>query len=710
MVGNAHVDPVWLWGWQSGVDEALATCRSAADRCDEHPEFVFTRGEAWVYRWVERIDPELSARIDALVARGQWHPTGGQVVQPDANLPTAEGWRRQLRHGRRYFQERFGVTPRVLYDVDTFGHPASLPDLLVQEGYEALVFHRPQPHQVELPAAAFRWRGSGGAEVLACRLVPGYVTRERGDLSAQVAAALAAADPGLGHALCFYGVGDHGGGPTKANIEWIRDARVAGAELRFSTPEEFFAAIAARREVLPVVDVELQRCFPGCYSVMHDVKAAQRRGERGLAAAERIVERFADAPAPLRERLDAAWEDLLFCQFHDVLSGTSAPGTWDAVRAMQGRARIAGEEVVVEATRRRALTLAPAPHRRIVLMHAGERPWEGLVEAEPFLDFDPWGERWLSERDGTPLPFQRVQPDAQALTSRVVFPLALAPGEVREVLVREDPPRAAALPADLAATPDRLGNARLAVELASGAVALDGERVLEGIGLHLRHDSSDTWTWDADRFDEPVAAALAPGPWTVQETGPLRARVHREARLGDARLGLTLTLAAGSPVLGLDLEVLWAERLKALQLVLALPHAPAEWEDGLPGGSVRRRPGGTEWPVCGWSRVGSLALVTHDAYSLSLQGRAWQWTLLRSPKMAWGGGRPDPYGGRDVHSDQGEHRFAFELLPAAELDPDLRAQAAPPVVFERAEGVDRPPAAVASGAHVPVLFHPRERR
>jgi len=85
MIGNAHLDPVWLWRWQQGADEALATFRSAADRCDEYPEFLYTRGEAWLYRLVERLDPELFARIRCLIDRGQWHITGGQVIQPDAN-------------------------------------------------------------------------------------------------------------------------------------------------------------------------------------------------------------------------------------------------------------------------------------------------------------------------------------------------------------------------------------------------------------------------------------------------------------------------------------------------------------------------------------------------------------------------------------------------------------------------------------------------
>jgi alpha-mannosidase len=76
MIGNAHLDPVWLWRWQAGVDEALATFHSAVDRCDEYPEFVYTRGEAWLYEQVERIDSGLFARVRRLIGEGRWEVTG----------------------------------------------------------------------------------------------------------------------------------------------------------------------------------------------------------------------------------------------------------------------------------------------------------------------------------------------------------------------------------------------------------------------------------------------------------------------------------------------------------------------------------------------------------------------------------------------------------------------------------------------------------
>ena len=36
-VGNAHLDPMWLWRWQEGSAEAKATIRSALDRMKEYP-------------------------------------------------------------------------------------------------------------------------------------------------------------------------------------------------------------------------------------------------------------------------------------------------------------------------------------------------------------------------------------------------------------------------------------------------------------------------------------------------------------------------------------------------------------------------------------------------------------------------------------------------------------------------------------------------
>ncbi|CAN5869496.1 hypothetical protein BH24DEI2_BH24DEI2_06750 [soil metagenome] len=709
MIGNAHIDPVWLWNWQAGVDEALATFRSAADRCDEYPEFVYTRGEAWLYEQVEKLDPQLFARVKALVARGQWHVTGGQYIQPDCNLPTLKGWRRQLEHGQRYFQERFGVKPTVGYNVDSFGHPATLPDIYAEYGYEGYVFHRPNAQQQVLPAQTFRWRGVAGGELVGFRISPAYVTRSD-DLYGQIMLSVEDADADLGHTMCFYGVGNHGGGPTKANIEYILEHRVAFTELelRFSTPQAFFEAVKEKHSDLPVFENELQHTFPGCYSVMHDVKQAQRQGEHLLAQAESFIEVFGESERQEGQhtRLDAAWNDLLFTQFHDILAGASVSTAWPSVRALQGRARIMGEEILVETSRRYSRVLPAVDEQQLIIMNALSQPWEGFLEAEPFLDFDAWGERWLSTMDGVPVPHQRIQPEATILLSnRILFPASIPPEGVAQLLVRDDARPDLEPETDLGISQTELSNRYLQLALSPtgiGQLSYRGEALLAegGIGLHLREDSTDTWTFHRDCFTEPVSERFSSDGWVVEETGPLRARARLEGRLGHSAVRWTVSLCRDAPRVFLSLEVTFSERFKLLQLPIHLRHMPETWTDAQAGGAVERQPSPVEWPLQNWSRLEfpnhTLALLSHDAYSLSLNETCWQWTLLRSPIMAWGGENPDVHVGRTHHSDQGEHRFEFVLELGETLDTEaLAARAAsmahPPVIFDRYEGMQRPP-------------------
>jgi alpha-mannosidase len=709
MIGNAHIDPVWLWAWQAGADEAIATMISAADRCDEYPDFVFTRGEAWIYQQAEKLHPALFARIRKLVERGQWHITGGQFLQPDLNLPTAAGLHRQIEHGQRYFRQKFGIAPTIGYNVDSFGHTASLPDILAEHGYTGYVFRRPEQHQVALPANTFVWQGVNGAELTAFRIVPGYVANFA-DLTGQVKIAIESADPSLGHTMCFYGVGNHGGGPSKAMIEWIIAHRsFEGHELIFSTPRAFMEAIAGSRDRLPRVATELQHTFPGCYSVMHDIKRAQRRGELLLDQAERAAKAFGadeEEKRGLRERLDQAWPDLLFTEFHDILPGTSIPSAWESVRAMQGRARINGEEMLHEVTRRWSYrTLPRVNEQQIVVINTDEEPFSGFAEAEPYLDFDDWGERWLSDEKGGPVEFQLVQPDSNQMIPRILFPANVGARSSRQFQVRSGPaPARAAAKVVVRASAVELSSDLIDVSLSGsgiGGIRFGGKDMLGsgGITLHLRRDTTDTWTFHTDRWSEPVEATLAGGAWHVEETGPLRVRARLEGRLGTSRIRWTVSLCRGEPAMVLGLEVNFDERFRLLQMPISLAAPPSRWTDGIAAAHIDRQPSPSEWPFLGWSRIRvgetDIGLVTNDCYSHSVDGDLWQPTLLRSPKMAWGGGEPATYAGRDHHTDQGLHTFRFEMQLGESLSERALAAAArrdgqPLVVFDRYEGMNRP--------------------
>ena len=258
---------------------------------------------------------------------------------------------------------------------------------------------------------------------------------------------------------------------------------------------------------------------------------------------------------------------------------------------------------------------------------------------------------------------------------------------------------------DLTVSAECLANGHLRLDLGEDgvrALTVAGQNILGpgGIGVHLREDYTDTWTFHTDRFREPIVAAFHPGAWTVEETGPLRARVRAEGWLGHSWIRWTLTLHRDDPRLHIDLDITFNERFALLQMPIHVADAVERWTDGLAGGAVERQPGPVEWPLQGWSRViaggRAVALLTSDAYSLSLDDRCWQWTLLRSPRMAWGGDNPDIYSGRDWHTDQGPHSFHFIMQAGTMLEDEAlhtaaRQQAQPPIVFDRYEGLERPP-------------------
>lgn len=136
MIGNAHLDPVWLWNWQEGFQSVKATFRSALDRMKEYDEFIFTSSSALQYLWIEENCPEMFEEIKERVKEGRWVIVGGWWVQPDCNIPSGESFVRQGLYGQRYFLEKFGVTAKVGYNVDSFGHSGALPQIFEKSGMD----------------------------------------------------------------------------------------------------------------------------------------------------------------------------------------------------------------------------------------------------------------------------------------------------------------------------------------------------------------------------------------------------------------------------------------------------------------------------------------------------------------------------------------------------------------------------------------------
>ena len=40
LIANSHLDPVWLWDWREGLNEALTTVRTVLNLMEEDPELT----------------------------------------------------------------------------------------------------------------------------------------------------------------------------------------------------------------------------------------------------------------------------------------------------------------------------------------------------------------------------------------------------------------------------------------------------------------------------------------------------------------------------------------------------------------------------------------------------------------------------------------------------------------------------------------------
>lgn len=321
LIGNAHIDAMWLWDWQEGLAEVRSTFRSALDRLAEFDGWIFTSAAAQYYRWIEETDERMFEEIRARVREGRWCIVGGWWIQPDCNLPSGEAFCRQGLYGQRYFEEKFGVRAKTGYNVDSFGHNAGLPQILKKSGLENYVFSRPGAHENPLPEL-FIWRSPDGSGVNAARIPIGYESNSLPELREKVEKFLKLREKEAFPQMLFYGVGNHGGGPT---IEMLRYLKKISPEngFVFSSPDAFFEEMRAQRP--ETVTGDLGKHAVGCYSAHSEIKKRHRAAENALLQGEK----FAAAAKCLSDRiypagaLESAWKNFLFHQFHDALCGCS---------------------------------------------------------------------------------------------------------------------------------------------------------------------------------------------------------------------------------------------------------------------------------------------------------------------------------------------------------------------------------------------------
>ncbi len=427
LICNAHIDPIWKWTWEEGARETISTFRTACDILDEYPTFIFNHNESLLYEWVEEYDPTLFDRIQQHVKGGRWNISGGWYLQPDVNLPGGETIVRCIIEGRRYFSEMFDVRPPVAYNFDSFGHPNSLPQLLNQSGFEMYIHGRPYERQLDLPAPLYKWRGADGNEVLTIRPAGvWYMTPNREFSPGEILWAIDQVHIGVQIArdtwqdtVVLWGLGDHGGGPTREDLDKIHqlmdELQDSDIEIRHSTPEAYLQRVKESDWEIPVFEGELQRVLSGCYTSVAPLKREMRRIESMLASAERWSAlawwrygiRYPDTE--LRE----AWKRVMLNAFHDVLPGSLVEHALPGVYEMFGYAGDVARRIITSRQHATLPNVDPTPdtiplyvlnpHGHAMQTHVGHhflRSYAGAISKGPYSLYDDTGNRVIHQESG----------------------------------------------------------------------------------------------------------------------------------------------------------------------------------------------------------------------------------------------------------------------------------------------------------------------
>jgi len=704
LVGHAHIDMNWLWNTAETQQVAHDTFRQVLAFMDEFPQFTFSQSQASTYAMVERLDPRLFEQIRRRIKEGRWEVLGGMVDEGDTNMSGGEALVRSMLIGQRYFLSRFGKRALVGWLPDNFGHVAQLPQILKLAGMFGFYGHRCQPK-----LGPFLWEGIDGTRVI------NYITPTyNGDMTPGIRELPEKFDPRNKKMIWVYGVGDHGGGPTRRDITRAiaYNALPGFPEIKFGTAAKFFESLKGDSKRYRVYRGELQYIFEGCYTSISRIKEGNRRCENTLYSAEVLSSLMAlrgfRYPTAL---LQEAWNTLTFNQFHDILCGSAVHESNRESVAAYDVAWQKAQEVRHSALRHLAAQMPTDTGKGQPVVVFNPRPTSrtDIVEADLFAYSTAPGLRigsWI------PTPF----PDPQTRTPGAA-PIDIGQGPYATIVMKDS--RGKSVDAQVVDGKVFPNGYRMKVRFLARNVPACGQQVfyadtertemnpdrsvvVKGTTVETpflrvevnRRTGHLTRVYDKRRDKDvfpkgaaanalkiymekphgmsawdigPISSVITldkPELVRVTEYGPVRACIEVWRKWSRSIFVQRIYVYRDTPRVEFELEAHWFELstptsdAPMLRVSFPLNVRKGRFFCDTPFAAVERPTTGREVPAQKWidlsnAREGGAALLNDSKYGHRCEGNVMETTLLRASVD------PDPY------PDQGPHLIRYALLPHA---------------------------------------------
>ncbi|MHB8301677.1 MAG: alpha-mannosidase [Acidobacteriaceae bacterium] len=714
MTGNAHIDAAWLWPWTETVDVVKRTFTSALQLMNEYPDYTYSQSAAQYYEWMQQKYPSIFQQIQQRVKEGRWEIVGGMWVEPDLNLPDGESLVRQILVAKRYFQKNFGVDVKVGWNPDSFGYNWQLPQIYKKSGIDYFVTQKMAWNDTnQLPLKLFWWQAPDGSRVLAY-FPHDYVNQIEPVRMASDLAKAVELNPGQKEMMHLYGIGDHGGGPTRdmldSGVRWMAPGKVF-PHLEFGVAQNFFNTMAQRAEGsggpvwnyetlaagntalpapaagkigVPVWNDELYLEFHrGVYTTQAKHKWNLRHSSEWLLNAEKYSSlAWLGGENYPSEKLTEAWKLVSFNGFHDLAAGSGIGVIYkDAQKqfdVVHWTANAAARNALTDIDSHIDTTGKGEAKAGVPIVIWNTLSWKraDVVEANVQMrQAQPNGISVL-DANGAVVPMQILSQDASTNS----YHLLLEPKDVPSVgyTVLHAVPGARPMYTDLHPSGTTLENSLLRVVIDSKTGCIDSlydkqshfESIASGQCGNLLQAFVDTpkeydaWNIDPSFAQHGTDLTMADSVRVV-ERGPVRSIVRVTRHWGKSTFVQNITLYAGMPRVDVVNDVDWHETHILLKAAFPLAASGPKATFEIPYGTIERpttrnnsvEKAKFEVPAQRWADLGDgqhgFSLINDAKYGYDVKGNVLRLSLLRSP--VW----PDP------NADRGPQHFRYSLYPHA---------------------------------------------
>jgi len=708
LTGNAHIDAAWLWPWTETVDVVKRTFGTALQLMSEYPDYTYSQSAAAYNEWIANKYPEMNAQIKQRIKEGRWEIVGGMWVEPDLNMPDGEAQVRSILVGKRWFQKEYGVDVRIGWNPDSFGYTWQLPQIYKRSGIDYFVTQKTGWNDTnQFPFKLFWWEAPDGSKVLTY-FPHDYANNNLNPVRLANDFTIARATaPGLTEVMDLYGIGDHGGGPTRAildeGVHWMQADKVV-PKMKFGTAQSFFndvetklvtdshvwdydsiakgyiapAAVAEGKISIPTWKSELYfEYHRGVMTTQSNHKRNMRDSEEQAINAEKLASlAWLDGDPYPGDVLTDAWKKITFNDFHDLAAGSGIGIIYKEAQQEFDQVRMETNEVSEQALKTLSAGINTQVASGVPVLVMNPLAWErsGAVTVDVQLPAAAAAGVSVLDAANRVVPSQIIETDLRTNTYKLQIAADKVPSLGYKVLhvVSGTRPVASDLKSDgltlensaLKVTVDKttgcitsLYNKQTKFEtLAAGAC---GNQLQTFKDLPKDYDA---WNIDYGTLDQFTAIDKADSVELV-EKGPMRAAIRVTRNWQSSKFVQDITLDAGSDQVNVVNDIDWHETHVLLKAAFPLAATSNKATYEVPYGAIQRpttrnnswEKAQFEVPALRWADLGDgqhgFSLLNNSKYGYDDKDNVLRISLLRSP--TW----PDP------DADRGHHHFTYALYP-----------------------------------------------